>query len=183
MRIGAISDTHGDTQAWERALVVFTGCDLVVHCGDILYHGPFNPILPTYSPRDLATAINEAPFPVIFAKGNCDSEVDQLALSFPIQQPMAFADLDGVKLIAIHGHAYDEKGLESLGREYGVDLIARGHTHEREIRKVDGLVLLNPGSASIPKTGAPSVAVIDTDAKTIEIIDLEERKAVVKEAF
>lgn len=178
-----MSDTHGDTQAWERALVAFAGCDLVVHCGDILYHGPFNPILPTYSPRDLASAINEAPFPVVFAKGNCDSEVDQLALSFPIQQPMALVHLNGFKLIALHGHLYDEKGLEALGKEYGADLIIRGHTHEREIKKLDGLVILNPGSASIPKTGAPTASIIDTDAKTIEIIDLEGRKAIAKETF
>ncbi len=183
MKLGAISDTHGDTQAWERALVVFTGCDFVVHCGDILYHGPFNPILPSYSPRDLATAINEAPFPLVFAKGNCDSEVDQLALSFPIQQPLALVYAGGLTLIAVHGHQYDEKGLESLGREYGVDLIIRGHTHERGIRKFDDLVVLNPGSASIPKTGAPSVATIDTDSRVIEIIDLEERRPVLKEAF
>ncbi|MCL5291073.1 MAG: phosphodiesterase [Actinobacteria bacterium] len=178
MRIGAISDTHGDTQAWERALVVFTGCGLVVHAGDILYHGPFNPILPTYSPRDLASAINEAPFPMVFAKGNCDSEVDQLALSFPIQQPMALIHLQDASLIVLHGDKYDEKGLERLGKEYGVDIVVRGHTHDRLIEKVDDLVIMNPGSSSIPKEGPPSVAIIDTDARRINILNLENRKPI-----
>ncbi|MCL4499272.1 MAG: phosphodiesterase [Chloroflexi bacterium] len=169
MRIGVISDTHGDTLAWDRALVAFAGCSLVVHCGDILYHGPFNPMLPTYAPHQLAGALNEAPFPIVFGKGNCDSEVDQLAISYPIEQPMAHVHLHDLSLLALHGDKYDEEGLEKLGRKYGVDIIVRGHTHECTIRKMGGgLVIMNPGSASLPKEDPPTVARIDTEARAIE---------------
>lgn len=54
MKVGIISDTHGDTLCWEKALKIFTGCELVLHAGDILNHGPLNPILPTYNPLALA---------------------------------------------------------------------------------------------------------------------------------
>ncbi|MHB0975888.1 MAG: phosphodiesterase [Candidatus Aquicultorales bacterium] len=183
MKIGAISDTHGDTLAWERALVLFTGCDLIVHCGDILYHGPFNPILGTYAPRQLADAMNESPLPIVFAKGNCDSEVDQLALGYPIQQPMAHIKLHEVSLLVLHGDKYDEKGLEKLGRSYGVDIIVRGHTHERTVKDIGGLTVMNPGSASLPKDGPPSAAIVNTDERKIRIFGLEKRDVLVEEGF
>ena len=63
-----------------------------------------------------------------------------------------------------------------LGREYGVDIIVRGHTHERTIKEYGGLIVVNPGSSSIPKEGPPSAAIIDTDLRSIRILNLENRK-------
>lgn len=180
MKIGIIGDTHGDTLAWERALVALTGCGLAIHCGDILNHGIFNPILPTYAPRLLADSLNTAPFPLVIVKGNCDSDVDQTALGYPIEQHMALIRESGRTILAVHGENFDDNGLAALGRGYGVDLILRGHTHEAAVVEKDGLLIVNPGSASLPKEGPPTVAMLDVDEEVIKVIDIEKQEILVE---
>lgn len=162
MKVGLISDTHGDADAWRRAMGVFGDCDLILHAGDHLYHGAFNPVLPTYDPKELAREINDCPIPILHARGNCDSEVDQTAIDDPILAPYAFCRLEGLNIMAVHGDGLSEEELSGMAARYGVGLLLRGHTHVRGMRRSGSALLLNPGSPSLPKgDGIPTVAVLE----------------------
>ena len=90
MKIGIISDTHGHEMAWAHACErFFKGADLIVHAGDVLYHGPRNPMKADYNPAGLVARINSCPVPVVIAKGNCDSSVDASCIELPIEAPYA----------------------------------------------------------------------------------------------
>ncbi len=147
-----VSDTHGDTQAWKRVEELFVACDLILHAGDHLYNGAFNPVLPSYNPLETAHLMNASTIPILHARGNCDSEVDALALADPIMSPYVILVWEGMRILVTHGDAYaDPAGLADQGRRWGVRLIVRGHTHERGISDWDGVTIINPGSCSLPK--------------------------------
>lgn len=174
MRIGLISDTHGDVEAWRKAMDIFGDIDFAIHCGDILSSGPFNPRLPSYDPLELAKAINIAPFPTIFAKGNCDAEVDVNALVFPIEAPYTHVYVGRISILATHGHLYSREQLIDMGRRYNLTLIISGHTHVRGIEPVENVKVINPGSASLPKgdDDIPSVGLIED--RTVRLISLKD---------
>lgn len=174
MRIGLISDTHGDLDAWEKALRIFKDVDLIVHTGDILSSGPFNPRMPSYKPAELANAINEAPSPIIFARGNCDAEVDSIALEYPIQSPYALILADGLRIMATHGHLNSGAELIELGHRYKLNIMVSGHTHVEGISKHGDLYLVNPGSASLPKgkEELPTIGFIEN--RQIKIVSLKD---------
>ena len=88
MKIGIISDTHGHEMAWADAYEkYFQDADMILHAGDVLYHGPRNPRKADYNPAGLVSRINSCPVPVVIAKGNCDSDVDASCLERPILAP------------------------------------------------------------------------------------------------
>ncbi len=163
MRIGLVSDTHGDTEAWKRVAELFAGCDLILHAGDHLYNGAFNPVLPSYNPLETARMMNASPVPILHARGNCDSEVDALALTDPILAPYVFLVWEGLRIVVTHGDAWpDPKDLAEQGRRWRVRLIVRGHTHERGISPYEGVTLFNPGSCSLPKgDGVATVGLLE----------------------
>ena len=173
MRTGLISDTHGDPAAWEKALGVLGDLDLVLHAGDVLYHGVFNPILPTYEPRRLADVLNAFPIPCMHARGNCDSEVDQLALDNHILSDFAFASVEGTRILVCHGHKHSEQELAKLASRAKVHLVLRGHTHEPGILLIDGVTIVNPGSCSLPKQErqVPTVGLLEDEK--IKIFDID----------
>lgn len=161
MKIGVISDTHGSLAAWRRVMTDFFGdVDLIIHCGDILYHGPRNPLPEGYAPAELAQAINASRPPIICAKGNCDAEVDQMLLEIPLQAPFAQILTPVWRIMAHHGHFWEEGNLPSWTAPY--NLIISGHTHLPGIVQKDGRFFLNPGSPALPKQKdrIPTVAVI-----------------------
>jgi putative phosphoesterase len=174
MRIGIISDTHGSVTAWTRALDLFGGVDLIVHAGDVLYHGPRNPLPETYEPRRLAALINDAPAPVIIARGNCDAEVDQVLVNWPIQAPYAFIQAGSLRLLVNHGHALTPEQMIAQAQQYRANLFVYGHTHLPEVARSGGVILLNPGSPSLPKDEqkTATVAVADT-ANGVQTIALQ----------
>ena len=175
MRIGVISDTHGDVLSWSLALDIFKDVEYVIHAGDILYHGPFNPILPTYNPMKLAEKLNKSPVPIIFARGNCDSSVDTLALEYPIQNPYAFIFAEGLRIMVNHGDTPEPANLVDLANRYRIDIVITGHTHAYQLERAGKVILLNPGSPSIPKgKKIPTVAVIDIKGRQrkIEIVNV-----------
>ncbi|HDZ86101.1 hypothetical protein LCGC14_0525900 [marine sediment metagenome] len=177
MKIGVISDTHGDTQAWEKSIKYFDGARFILHSGDVLYHGVFNPILDSYDGKILAEMINKSPVPLVFARGNCDSDVDQLALEYPIESLITETVIDGLNILIHHGDKYSNKDLAD---KYRPDIIISGHTHVFGIERYKDTIFLNPGSPSLPKNPEqiPTVAVIN-DGK-ISILDLD-GKALVEE--
>jgi putative phosphoesterase len=159
MRIGIISDTHGSVDAWSQALDLFRGVDLIVHAGDVLYHGPRNPLPESYEPRRLAALVNSAPVPVIIARGNCDAEVDQMLVDWPIQAPYAFVQAGSLRLLANHGHTLTPEQMVAQAQRHRAGLFVFGHTHLYGLTRSDGVVMLNPGSPSLPKDGRKTATV------------------------
>ncbi len=172
MKIGVISDTHGDVAAWGKALKFFQGCQLILHSGDILYHGAFNPILPTYNPLELAKELNNSSIPIFFAQGNCDSQVDTLALDYPIESPYLHLILENYNILVHHGHLLSQEKILKWGNKNQVNLVISGHTHVRELKKEGKMILLNPGSPSLPKGDEiASIALIEDEG--VRIVSLE----------
>ena len=172
MRIALVSDTHGDATAWARAMEVLGDVDLISHAGDVLYHGIFNPITKTYDPRSLVETLNAVEAPMIHARGNCDSEVDQLALDNHILSDFAFASVDGIRILVTHGHKQTEEQLVKMARRAGVHLVHRGHTHIPQVTMVDGVMLFNAGSMALPKQeGGIQTAGLLEDG-TLRVLDI-----------
>ncbi|OFW55724.1 MAG: hypothetical protein A2W01_10415 [Candidatus Solincola sediminis] len=171
MKVGLISDTHGDVAAWRQALALFESCDLILHAGDHLYHGVFNPILKDYDPKRLADEMNQCPIPILHARGNCDSDVDQLAIADPIMSPYVLCEVDGLKIMVTHGDGMGDAGLVEMATGYSVQLLVRGHTHIHGVWNHGSLLVCNPGSPSLP-TGneIPSVGVLENGI--VSILDL-----------
>jgi hypothetical protein len=169
VEIGVISDTHGDLSGWNKALGFFEECELIIHSGDILSHGPKNPLPSDYNPKALFEAINSCKIPIICAKGNCDSEIDQTLLEIPILSPYLIVQDGKRRIIAAHGHIMpDPKKLRA-------DILITGHTHIPHLYEEDDVVYLNPGSPSIPlsEERTLSFAVISEDRITIRSLSGE----------
>lgn len=171
MKIGIVSDTHGDVAAWEKAWDYLKDADFILHAGDVLYHGAFNPILPSYNPRELAEVLNQLSVPLYIARGNCDSDVDQLALEYPLESPYLHLVLSGGSILAHHGHIKDEVSLLRLAKKTQAKLVISGHTHLYEAKVVEGVMFLNPGSPSLPMGGrSPTISLYREGS--LDILDI-----------
>ena len=159
MKIGVISDTHGSISAWENAYTRYLSeTELIIHCGDILYHGPRNPLPAGYDPGALLAKLNALEKPLLLVRGNCDAEVDQMVLDFPLEAPYTHLFTGDYRILVHHGHVE----LPAKAKK-GYDLIISGHTHLPGIKEEDGVIYLNPGSPALPKDEqeTPTLAVID----------------------
>jgi putative phosphoesterase len=173
VRIGLVSDSHGDPTAWERAMGVLGDLDLITHAGDVLYHGIFNPITETYNPRRLAELLNESDIPRVHARGNCDSEVDQLALDAHILSDFAFVSAEGVRILITHGHKYPREELVLMAAKAKADILHIGHFHEPEITVVQGVVVFNAGSCALPKQEGEKPTVGLLEDGRLQVFDTE----------
>ena len=147
------SDIHGSAYYCSMLLETFRreGAERMLLLGDILYHGPRNALPRDYSPKDVAAMLNSVSERVFGVRGNCDAEIDQAVLSFPMMSDSAFICEGGRVIFATHGHVYNLDCLPPLRRG---EILLHGHTHVPACREEDGLVYLNPGSVSIPKEGS-----------------------------
>jgi len=177
MKIGVISDTHGNVQALRRALEFFAGVDLIVHAGDVLYHPPRLGCTEGYDILAFVEILNSLQVPIVIAQGNCDAQVYEELLDMPVQSPYAYANCDGMGLLINHGHLLDRNLMIELGRRYRASYFISGHTHIPVLEQAGGVVLMNPGSPSFPKyeingRPTPSVGIItENGAKVINIDD------------
>jgi len=175
MKIGIISDTHGHAERYKLAFdKFFADADLIIHAGDVLYHGPRNPMLEDYNPAKLAEIINNSPVPVVIAKGNCDSEVDAMVLEGPVQSPYAYVMVDGLRIVTTHGHTVEtEAAKEEMAKHLRADVFITGHVHTTVLEKRGRTIFLNPGSPSLSKRGDKKcTAALLTDEK-IDIYDID----------
>ena len=145
MKIGVMSDTHGSLTYFEKALDVLSDCDVLIHGGDILYHG---------------SKINSLDN-IIIARGNCDADVDQMVINHPIQSPYVMSQFGETRIVTTHGYTDSKEDTINKAKSMGADILILGHTHVKELYLDENLVVLNPGSTSIPKDGTHSVAIID----------------------
>lgn len=174
MKIGIISDTHGHEMAWANACErFFKGADLILHAGDVLYHGPRNPMKADYNPAGLVARINSCDIPVVIAKGNCDSSVDASCIDLPIEAPYAYVVWEGLRIIVTHGDAVmTDAEKDALARHLRADLFISGHIHTTVLEKRGQTVFLNPGSAALSKRedGKNTIAVLEDGV--IRILEL-----------
>ena len=160
MKIGVMSDTHGSLTYFEKALDILSECDVLIHGGDILYHGPRNDIPEGYNPKGLISKINSVDN-IIIARGNCDADVDQMVINHPIQSPYVMTQFGETRIVTTHGYTDSKEDVIKKAKSMGADILILGHTHVKELYVDESLVVLNPGSTSIPKDGTHSVAIID----------------------
>jgi putative phosphoesterase len=150
MKIGIIGDTHGNLQGWQQAWELLGDSDIIFHCGDLLYHGPRFEPAPAYDPKALAEAFNACPVPIIFVQGNGDSEVDALFVKAPIQSPYSFAQIQGVRLLATHGHREPLEKTIELAAAWKVDYLLTAHLHVPQVEIHGPLTHINPGTVTYP---------------------------------
>lgn len=144
------SDLHGSVYYCEKLLEAIKRekPGRILLLGDILYHGPRNDLPKGYDPKAVTAALNPLKNQILCVRGNCDTEVDQMVLDFPILADYCVLDLGERAAIAAHGHHYS---MESLPPMKAGDLFLQGHTHVPGHWVKDGILCLNPGSVSIPK--------------------------------
>ena len=152
MKYMILSDLHGSSFWCRRAMDAFRKekADRLLLLGDLLYHGPRNDLPVEYAPKQVIDLLNTEKDRVLCVRGNCDTEVDQMVLEFPIMAPYALMDLNDRLMFMTHGHRWNADRLPLL--QPG-DILLHGHTHVPEHCEVNGVVILNPGSAAIPKGG------------------------------
>ena len=160
MKIGVMSDTHGSLTYLDKALDVLSDCDILLHNGDVLYHGPRNDLPEGYNPKAVVEKINNLKN-IVIARGNCDADVDQMVIKHPIEGPYVHKKLDNISVLMDHGYTKSREEIMKEARNLGVDILILGHTHVKELSVDKDLIVLNPGSTSIPKDGSHSVATIE----------------------
>ena len=149
------SDLHGDLEATNAVLARFDaeGAERLILLGDLLYHGPRNDLPAAYAPKAVIARLSAYAERILAVRGNCDTEVDQMVLPFPMLADYGFLLADGVAVYLTHGHRYSPDAPPPM--RAGECLVA-GHTHVACIREFGNKNLyLNPGSPSIPKEGTP----------------------------
>ena len=162
MKILAASDIHGSIGWAQRIVDAFReeGADKLLLLGDILYHGPRNNLPSDYEPKKVIELLNSISSSILAVRGNCDTEVDQMVLDFPIMADYAYIVSGDLVVFATHGHIYNPSNPPASLPDGGILLC--GHTHIVADDQKDGYRYMNPGSPSIPKNGSvPSDIIIE----------------------
>lgn len=149
------SDLHGSAYYCRKMLEAFEreGADRLFLLGDLLYHGPRNDLPREYAPKEVIPLLNEKREKLLCVRGNCDAEVDQMVLEFPVLADYAVLPVGQRLIYATHGHIYHVKNLPPLAPG---DVLLHGHTHVPAWTEFgQGNLYLNPGSVSIPKENSP----------------------------
>ncbi len=153
MKLMIASDIHGSAYFCRKMLEAYKReqADRLLILGDILYHGPRNDLPQGYAPKEVISMLNSIKQDLLCVRGNCDTEVDQMVLEFPILADYCFLELDGRTIFATHGHKYNPQNLPMLKKG---DILLNGHTHIPANKDMGDYIYLNPGSVSIPKNGS-----------------------------
>jgi len=149
------SDLHGSAYYCRKMLEAFEreGADRLFLLGDLLYHGPRNDLPREYAPKEAIPLLNGKREKLLCVRGNCDAEVDQMVLEFPVLADYAVLPVGQRLIYATHGHIYHVKNLPPLAPG---DVLLHGHTHVPAWTEFgQGNLYLNPGSVSIPKENSP----------------------------
>lgn len=175
MKIGFISDTHGNLPWTEKGLSFLKDCDKILHLGDVLAHGPRNAITDGYDPKALAEIL-EFKDNIYYIRGNCDADVDEMVLDKDISNFEGVFEWGDLTIYAIHGYKENELSRLYRAEELGANVIVTGHTHIKVLKKIDDIVVLNPGSTTLPKDGVRSVAIYEDGI--FKLIDIENGKVI-----
>jgi putative phosphoesterase len=154
MKLFFISDIHGSVSSLKAALKCFEAeqADRIILLGDALYHGPRNPLPEGYAPAEVANLLNGYKERILAVRGNCDSEVDQMLIEYPMMETYSMIQMEQRKFFLTHGHVYHPDEHPALNEG---DILAFGHTHLPMAEKRGLIYVFNPGSIALPKEGNP----------------------------
>ena len=167
------SDLHGSAYYCRKMLEAFEreGADRLFLLGDLLYHGPRNDLPREYAPKEVIPLLNGKKEKLLCVRGNCDAEVDQMVLEFPVLADYAVLPVGRRLIYATHGHIYHVKNLPPLAPG---DVLLHGHTHVPVCRVHESYTYMNPGSVSIPKENSEhSYMILETGAFWWKTLDGE----------
>lgn len=169
MKIMIASDLHGSAYYTERLVNSYkkSGAERLVLLGDILYHGPRNDLPKEYAPKKVIEMLNAISDEILCVRGNCDTEVDQMVLDFPVLADYAVMFVDGCMFYLTHGHKY---GVDNFPNIKKGDAIIQGHTHVPMLEDRDGILCVNPGSVSIPKENSSHRCLIYENGEFKEVV-------------
>lgn len=176
MKIMIAADIHGSAWYMEKLLLRYgeEKADKLLLLGDILYHGPRNNLPQDYAPKEVIAMLNGIKEEILCVRGNCDTEVDQMVLEFPIMAEYCILYDQGRMILATHGHNFNMDNPPMLKKG---DILLHGHTHIPAMEEFDGKYYLNPGSVSIPKENSPnSYMILEEGCFTWKTIEGEEYK-------
>ena len=150
MKLMIASDLHGSAAYTRRLMAAFSQemPDKLVLLGDLLYHGPRNDLPLEYDPKAVIAMLNPLKEQLLCVRGNCDAEVDQMVLDFPIMAEYALIHEENITVFATHGHIYHEGNLPKMKKG---TVLLHGHTHVPKCTVHEDYIYMNPGSVSIPK--------------------------------
>lgn len=172
MKICFVSDIHGVAPQLKKFFDAASKLEpeLYVLLGDCLYHGPRNGVPATYAPTEAVDLLNAHKDKIMAVRGNCDSEVDQMLLEFPIMSDYAQLYTDNKQFFLTHGHIWNEFDLPPIQKGA---ILVHGHTHLPVLKTLDnGITIFNPGSISLPKGGnEPSFGFFDGEKLSIIKLD------------
>lgn len=167
MKFLIASDIHGSA-FWCRSLLKAferEGAERLLLLGDILYHGPRNDLPEEYAPKEVAAMLNARREQICGVRGNCDAEIDQMVLQFPMMADYCLLFAGASTVFATHGHVWNKDNLPPL-REG--DILLHGHTHVPCSEQLpEGVWVLNPGSLSIPKEDSPHAYLLLDDGEFV----------------
>jgi uncharacterized protein len=180
MKLFFMSDIHGSVFWLKKALKQFDHehAEQLILLGDLLYHGPRNPLPEQYDTQEVAALLNQYKHKIVAVRGNCDAEVDQLMLEFPMMADYSVLLFEGRKIFLKHGHLFDFDHLPALSAG---DVFMQGHTHLPVAEKRGDIFIVNPGSVALPKNNNPHTFGIlennvfqikDTDGTVVKTLSL-----------
>lgn len=154
MKYMIASDIHGSAYYCGLLLDEYrkSGASRLILLGDILYHGPRNDLPRDYDPKAVISMLNGIKDQIYSVRGNCDTEVDQMVLEFPVLADYGLLVVNGLTIYLTHGHIYHKDHLPPVQKG---DILLHGHTHILTAEREGDITILNPGSVSIPKGGNP----------------------------
>lgn len=165
------SDVHGSAYFCRKMLEAYReeGAERLVLLGDLLYHGTRNDLPKEYAPKEVIAMLNDKKDEIYTVRGNCEAEVDQMVLEFPVLAEYCVLVIEGKTFFATHGHVYNTDHLPPLKKG---DILIHGHTHVLKAENMGDYIWLNPGSVSIPKEGNPhTYAVLENGLFEIKDFD------------
>lgn len=175
MKILFLSDIHGSVAALDAVLDFYDShrYKMLVLLGDFLNYGPRNGLFDGLDPNTVAGRLSKYASQIVAVRGNCDSEVDQMLLNFPMQSTYSILAQNGIRFFLTHGHVYNEKQLPTAP---SCDVFVYGHTHLPVLREANAEqgtpIILNPGSPTFPKGGnPPTFATFAYDTLAIRTLD------------
>ena len=178
MKIGILSDSHGQCKALARAFDLMADADFIVHAGDILYHPPRLYGYEDYDVIKCVELINSLKVPFISVRGNCDSEVYTELMPGYAERETTVAGVSPYKIVVNHGTRLNTAAMISLAKDCRAEIFVSGHTHVPVLEKRDGVTLINPGSTGIhryPSADPVPTACIIEDGKA-SIFDIWSEK-------
>lgn len=154
MKILIASDIHGSAKYCRALLDRYEKekAGRLLLLGDHLYHGPRNDLPEEYAPKQVIEMLNAHQDEIFCVRGNCEAEVDQMVLAFPVMAEYALLPLGERMIFVTHGHIFNKENLPPMKAG---DILLHGHTHVPACEQIGDCMYLNPGSVSIPKNGSP----------------------------